>query len=155
MACTNWILNPLRKARDQTMSSWILGRFISTESWWEFPLYFKYIMLLPSGLQIFCWKVADILIGVVSYLTCCFSLGASNILSLALIFAILIVSQYGPFWVDTVESLCASWTWISVSFARLRNFSAIMTSNKLSAPFSLSSPSRTPIMLMLVWLLLF
>ena len=34
--------------------------------------------------------------------------------------------------------LCASWIWISVSFPRLGKFSAIISSNKFSAPFSLS-----------------
>ena len=39
--------------------------------------------------------------------------------------------------------LCASWTWISVSFLRLGMFSAIILSNKLSV--SLSSHSGTNI----------
>ena len=52
------------------------------------------------------------------------------------------------------RTLCASWTWISVSFYRLRTFSAIISSNKCSAPFSLFSPFGTPIMQMLVCLML-
>ena len=38
----------------------------------------------------------------------------------------------------------ASWTWMSVPFPKLRNFSVITSSNVFSAPFSRSSPSETP-----------
>ena len=44
-----------------------------------------------------------------------------------------------------LETSCASWTWMSMSFARLGNFSAIMSSNMFSGPFSLSSLSEIPI----------
>lgn len=40
------------------------------------------------------------------------------------------------FWVD----LCASWIWLSVSFLTLGKFSAIISSGKISAPFSFGVP---------------
>ena len=79
-------------------------------------------------------------------MTSCFSLAAFNILSSSLISAILIkiffrVDLFGFF----LFGLCASWTWMSVSFLRLGKFSGIISSSKFSAPFSLSSLSGTPI----------
>ena len=47
-------------------------------------------------------------------------------------------------------TLCTSWTWVAVSFPMLGRFSTIMSSNIFLGTFSLSSPSGTPIMLMLV-----
>ena len=52
------------------------------------------------------------------------------------------------------ETLCTSWTWMSVSSSRLKKFSAIMYSNMFLTSFSLSSPSRMPIMRILVCLML-
>ena len=52
------------------------------------------------------------------------------------------------------ETLCVSWTWLIISFPELGKFSAIISSNTFSGPFSLSSPSGTPIMQMLVHLML-
>ena len=49
----------------------------------------------------------------------------------------------------------SSWTWISVSFPELGKFSATMSSNMLSEPFSLSSLSGIPVMWMLVCMMLF
>ena len=64
------------------------------------------------------------------------------------------VSCNGPPWVEFWGgNLCASWIWISVSFPRLGKFSAIISSNKFSAAFSLSSLSGTPIILMLLCLM--
>ena len=83
-----------------------------------------------------------------------FSLVSFNILSLSLIFVSLIMCLslfcLGFIWPG---SLCASWTWLTISFAMLGKFSAITSSNIFSGPFSLSS-SGTPIMQMLVCLML-
>ena len=46
---------------------------------------------------------------------------------------------------------CASWTWLTISFPMFGKFSAIISSNIFSGP--LSSPSGTPIMQMLVYLM--
>ena len=48
----------------------------------------------------------------------------------------------------------ASWIWLTASLPMLGKFSAIMSSNIFSGPFSLFSPSGTPIMWMLVHLIL-
>ena len=40
-------------------------------------------------------------------------------------------------------SLCASWTWVTVSFLMLGKFSAIISSNVFSGPFSVSSPGNS------------
>ena len=48
--------------------------------------------------------------------------------------------------------VCASWTWLNISFPILGKFSAIISSNIFSGPFSLPSPFGTPIMRMLVHL---
>ena len=48
-------------------------------------------------------------------------------------------------------TLCGSWAWISISYSRPQEiFLAIVSSNTCSAPFSLSSPSGTPMMGMLL-----
>ena len=85
-------------------------------------------------------KSADSLLGVPFYITCCFSLAAFNILSLSLIFVTLITMCLGVvlFGLILFGTLCVSWTWMSVSFPSLGTFSAIMSSNMFSAPFSLS-----------------
>ena len=69
-------------------------------------------------------KSADSLMGVPFYVTCCFPLSAFNILSLYLIFAILITMCLGVFLFGLIlyGTLCASWTWMSVSFSRLEKF---------------------------------
>ena len=53
-------------------------------------------------------------------------------------------------------TLCTSWTWVTLSSSRLGRFSAIISSNIFSSPLSLSlsPPSGTPIMQMLVHLML-
>lgn len=80
----------------------------------------------------------DSLIGVLLYVTSCFYLSAFKILFFSLIFDNLIIMcfcmglfrfiLFGMFWVSCV--------WMSVSFLRLGKFSAIISLNKLSFPFS-------------------
>ena len=128
-------------------------------SWLQIFLFhhFKYIMSLPSGLwSFFAEKSADRLMGVLLYIPCCFPLAAFNILSLSLIFAILMTMCLGVVFFGLIlfGALCAFWAWISVSFPKLGKFSVIMSSNMFSAPYSLSSPSGTSIMWILVHLML-
>ena len=48
------------------------------------------------------------------------------------------VSWYVSHWAHLVwRVLCASWTWISVSFPRLRMFLATISLNRFSVPFFL------------------
>ena len=109
-------------------------------------------MLLSLAYKVSAKKSADSLMGVP-----CFSLPDFKILSLSLTFVILImiclgVDHFGFIFFGT---LCASLTWISVSIPRLGKFSAIILSNTfLPFSLSLSSPSGTPIMRMLVCLVL-
>ena len=49
-------------------------------------------------------------------------------------------------------TLCASWTYMSISFSKLWKFSFITFSNKFSISCSSSSPSGTPMLQMLVHL---
>lgn len=53
---------------------------------------------------------------------------------MSLIFAILIIICLGVDLIELtlLETLCASGTWMSVSFPKLGNFLAIISSNKLS-----------------------
>ena len=51
-------------------------------------------------------------------------------------------------------TLCASWTWVTISFPMLGTFSTIISSNIFSDPFFFSSSSGTPINRMLVCLML-
>ena len=94
-------------------------------------------------------KLADNLMGVSLYVICCFSLVAFNILPLIVI--ILITRCLGLFLLGIIPpgTLCASWTWLTISFPTLGKFSASMSSPIFSGPFSLFSPSGTPIMWML------
>ena len=50
-------------------------------------------------------------------------------------------------------TLCASWTWLTISFPMFGKFSAIISSNIFSGPFSLYS-SGNPIIQMLLCLML-
>ena len=88
------------------------------------------------------------------YVVCLFSLVAFNILSLSLIFVHLIIMCLGVFllWFILLGTLCASWTWLTISFSMLGKFSAIISSNIFSGPFSFSS--GTHIIWMLVHLML-
>ena len=58
------------------------------------------------------------------YATCCFSLAAFNILSLCLVFVSLISISLCVFllWFILYGTLCASWTWLTISFSMLRKF---------------------------------
>ena len=87
------------------------------------------------------------------YVTCCFSVAAFRILSLSVILDISIIMflSVGQFGLILFGALCASHTWLSVCFLRLGKFSAIISSNRSSAPMSLSSPG-TPIIQGLVLL---
>ena len=113
----------------------------------------KYILPLPLACTASVEKPADSLMGVPCLL---------SVTSPLLLFTV-----YLRFWFLSVSllrvSLCsssgwsclglpASWTWLTISFPTLGNFSAI-SSNIFSGPFSLSSPSGTPIMQMLVHIL--
>ena len=62
--------------------------------------------------------------GIPLYVICCFSLVAFNIFSLSLIFVILIAMCHGVFLCGFIlyGILRASWTWVIVSFPRLRCF---------------------------------
>ena len=87
------------------------------------------------------------------YVTCCFSLVAFNSLSLCLVFVSLISMCLGMFLLGFIlyVTLCASWTWLTVSFSSVGKFSTIISSKIFSYPFSFYS-SGTPIIRMLVCL---
>ena len=93
--------------------------------------------------------------GIPFYVICCFSLVAFNIFSLYLIFDSLINMCLGVFLLGFIlyGTLCASWTWLTISFPILRKFSTIISSNIFQSLF-FSSSSGTPIIWMLVHLLL-
>ena len=93
--------------------------------------------------------------GVPLYVICHFSLVAFNILSLSLIFVILITVCLSVFLLGFIllGTLCASWTWLTISFPMSGKFSAIISSNIFSGPFSLISPFGTHIMQVLVHLM--
>ena len=90
------------------------------------------------------------------YVTCCFSLAAFDILSLCLVFVHLISMCLGVFLLGFIlcGTLCASWTWLTISFSMLGKFSTIISSNIFSYLFFFSSSSGTPIIQMLVHLIL-
>ena len=68
---------------------------------------------------------------------CCFSLAAFNIFSLYLIFDSLIHMCLGVFLLGFIlyGTLYAPWTWLTISFLMLGNFSTIISSNIFSDPF--------------------
>ena len=72
--------------------------------------------------------------GLPLYVTCCFSLAAFNILSLCLIFVSLISMCFGMFLLGFIlfGTLCASWTWLTISFSTLGKFSTIISSKIFS-----------------------
>ena len=78
------------------------------------------------------------------------------IFSLSLIFISLINMCLGMFHLGFIlyGTLCASWTWVSISFPILGKFSIVIFSNIFSDNFSFSSSSGTPIIPMLVLLML-
>ena len=93
--------------------------------------------------------------GIPLYVICCFSLAVFNNF-LSLIFANLITMCPGVFLLGFIlyGALCASWTWEAISFSMLGKFSTVTSSNIFSGPFSLSYPSGTPIMRILLCLML-
>ena len=84
-------------------------------------------------------KSADSLMRGPLYVICHFSLVAFNVLSLSLIFVSLIAMCLGAFLLGFFlpGSLWASWTQLTISFPMFREFSAIISSNIFSGPFSL------------------
>ena len=89
------------------------------------------------------------------YGTCCFSLAAFNSLSFCLVFVSLITVCLGMFLLGFIlyGTLCASWTWLTLSFSMLGKFSTIISSKIFSYRFFSSSSSGTPIIWMLVHLI--
>ena len=63
------------------------------------------------------------------YVSCCFSLAAFNILSLCLVFVSLISMCLGVFLLGFLlyGTLCASWTWLAISFSMLEKFLTIIS----------------------------
>ena len=74
--------------------------------------------------------------GFLLYVTCCFSLAAFNILSLHLVFVNLISMCLGIFLLGFIlyGTLCASWTWLTISLSMLGKFSTIISSKIFSFP---------------------
>ena len=99
--------------------------------------------------KVFDKKSADSPLGSPLYVTFCFFLSAFKIISLFLSFNILIIMCHDLHLLGFIlfGTVCASWTWMSISFPRLGYFSAITSSNNFSAPFFCSSSSGTPIIL--------
>ena len=89
------------------------------------------------------------------YVACCFSLAAFNILSLCLVFVSLISICLGVFLLGFIlyGTLCACWTWLTISFSMLGKFTTIISLKIFSYPFFFSSSSGTPIIWMLVHLI--
>ena len=88
-------------------------------------------------------KSADNLIEFPLYVINCFSLAAFKIFPLTfaiLIITCLVVNLFGFILFGTLYASC---TWMSVSFPRLGKFSAIISSNRFSVPFSLFSRAGT------------
>ena len=134
----------------------LLGRVILAVS------FFLFITLSMSCHFLLVCKVsaeesAASLKGVLLYITSYFSLPAFNVLSLSLSFDILIIMCLGVglFGFLLCGTVWASWIWMSVSFPRFKKFSVIISSHKISAPLSLSPPSGSPTMQILVQLILF
>ena len=71
------------------------------------------------------------------YVTCCFSLAAFNILTLCIVFVSLISMCHGLFLLGFIlyGTVCASWTWLTISFSVLRKFSTKISSKVFSYPF--------------------
>ena len=88
----------------------------------------------------YCWEISWYLMGFSVYVICLFSLVAINILSLSLIFISLITVCLGVLLLGFIlpGTLCASWTGLTISFLMVGKFSAIISSNIFSGPFSFS-----------------
>ena len=89
------------------------------------------------------------------YVTC-FSLAAFNILSLCLVCFSLISMCLGVFLLGFIMygTLCASWTWLTISFSMLQKFSTIISSKIFLYAFFFSSSSGTTVIQILVHLIL-
>ena len=94
--------------------------------------------------------------GIPLFVICCSSLAAFNIFSLFLIFDSLSNMCLGMFHLGFIlyGTLCASWTWLTISFPMVGKFSTISSSNIFSDTFFFSSSFETPIIQMLVHLML-
>ena len=79
-------------------------------------------------------KSAVNFMGVPLYVICHFSLVAFNNFSLSLIFANLVTMCLGVFPLGFIlpGTLCASWTWVTISLPMLGKFSTIISSNIFS-----------------------
>ena len=89
--------------------------------------------------------------GVPLYVICYFSFVAFNVLSLIFVSLITMCLSVFLFGFILSGTLCTSWTWLTISFPMLGKFSAKYFLRSL---LSLSSPSGTPMMRMLVHLML-
>ena len=83
-------------------------------------------------------KLADDRMGVLWHVICHFSLVSFNSLSWSLIFVSLMTMCLHVFLLEFIlpGTLCASWTWLTVFFLTLGEFSAIISSNISLGPFS-------------------
>ena len=79
-------------------------------------------------------KAAVKYMGFPLYIPCCFSLAAFNILSLCQVFVSLISMCLGVFLLEFIMygTLCASWTWLTISFSMMGKFSTIISSKIFS-----------------------
>ena len=150
------------RALNESFAGWsILGS--------KFLLFITWNTLCHSLLagRICAERSAVILNRVCLYVICCFSLVALNIFSLNLIFVSLISMCLAVFLLGFIlynsvyvvllilyGIVCVASTWVSVSFPIFGKFLVIISSNISSGPFSLSSPSATPMLQMLVHLML-
>ena len=99
-------------------------------------------------------KSADSLMGFPLCVSFHLYLVAFNVLSLCLVFVLLITLRLSVLLLGFIlpGTLCFL-DLVDYFLCMLGNFSAIISSNIFSGPFSLSSPSRNPIMQMLVHLM--
>ena len=112
-------------------------------------------MPVPSGLQSFCWKKPITLWVSLSVFLSFFFFAVPVLLLIFVIvfnFCQLDYTCLGIFLLGFLpcEPLCTSWTCMNCYFPMLEKFSTIISSKNFSGFFSLSSPSGTPIMWMLV-----
>ena len=82
------------------------------------------------------WLVDFLLRNQPLFVICHFSLAAFNISSLPLCFVSLIPMCFGMFLLGFILPgiLCASWTWLTISFPMFRKFSAVISTNIFSSP---------------------
>ena len=133
----------------------LLGRVIlvvglSLSSLWIFPA-------TPFWLADFLLKDQLCnLMGIPLYVICFFSLATFNILSLYWVFDSLFNMCLHVFLFGFIlyGAVCASWTWLTISFPILGKFSTIICSDIFSVPFFFSFSYGTCIIWMLVRLIL-